>query len=162
MNNLWAPWRTEYVSGKKDGACIFCEATKSIPENHKDALVLFKGAVSTVMLNKYPYNNGHLMVSPARHVARLEEMTPEESIDMFRLLRHCCVVLTKAFNPEGFNIGMNVGKASGAGFDDHLHMHIVPRWNGDSNFMPALAEVKVIPEHIAQTYSKLKPFFERI
>ena len=162
MDTLWAPWRSDYVGGKKDGACIFCEASKGAPENHKDDLILFKGAVSTVMLNKYPYNNGHLMISPVRHIALIDAMSPEESIDMFRLLRHCCASLTKTFSPEGFNIGMNVGKASGAGFGDHLHMHVVPRWNGDCNFMPVLADVRVMPEHIAETYSKLKPYFERI
>jgi ATP adenylyltransferase len=159
MKQLWAPWRTEYITAKKSGECIFCTAKSKGP---KDGLVLFDGSLSLVMLNKFPYNIGHLMVSPLRHVSKLEELTPEESIDLFRLLRHSAATLSQAFNPEGFNIGMNIGKAAGAGVDGHLHLHIVPRWEGDTNFMPFLSETKVISEHIEKTYTKLKPLFERI
>lgn len=160
MRQLWSPWRSEYIEkGVEEGSCVFCEALGKDP---KEALVLFKGSVSLVMMNKYPYNSGHLMISPVRHVARIEELTPEESVDLFRLLRHSSATLSKALNPHGFNVGMNVGKASGAGIDDHLHMHIVPRWSGDTNFMPVLGELKVIPQHIKSTYLKLKPLFERI
>ncbi len=102
------------------------------------------------------------MISPVRHVAKLEELTPEESIDIFRLLRHSTATLTKVLGPDGFNVGMNLGRASGAGIEDHLHMHVVPRWEGDTNFMPVLADTKVISEHIEETYTKLKPYFERI
>lgn len=159
MRQLWAPWRSEYVQSGKQDECIFCGAPEKKPE---EGLVLFRGSVSTVLLNKFPYNSGHLMVSPLRHVARIEELTPEESIDMFRLIRHSTTVLTKEFNPGGFNIGMNVGKAAGAGIDDHLHMHIVPRWNGDVNFMPVLADTKVMPEHLHSTLTRLLPYFERL
>src|SRR3989338_9140683 len=156
MKQLWAPWRSEYVQspGKddKDGKCVFCEAAKNDSE---DQHLLFCGAVSAVMLNKYPYNPGHLMVSPIRHAARIEELTPEESLDIFRLVRHSIAVLTKVYNPEGYNIGMNIGKVSGAGIVDHLHMHIVPRWGGDKNFMPVLADVKLISVHISDAHSKL-------
>lgn len=160
MKQLWAPWRGDYVqSAEKDGKCVFCEAAKNESEDHH---LLFCGAVSAVMLNKYPYNPGHLMVSPIRHAARIEELSPEESLDIFRLVRHSITVLTKVYNPEGYNIGMNIGKVSGAGIVDHLHMHIVPRWGGDTNFMPVLADVKLISIHISDAHSRLKPFFERI
>ncbi|HBG45985.1 MAG TPA: HIT family hydrolase [Deltaproteobacteria bacterium] len=159
MRQMWAPWRSEYIHAEKEAGCVFCKATAARPG---EGLVLFNGSVSVVVLNKFPYNSGHLMVAPSRHVAKVEELTPEESIDMFRLIRHCTSVLTKAMNPGGFNIGMNVGKAAGAGIDDHLHMHVVPRWNGDINFMPVLSDVKVIPEHLQKTLSLLLPFFERL
>ena len=159
MKQLWAPWRSEYVSSAKDADCVFCSAPSKSAE---EGLVLFNGSVSLVMLNKYPYNNGHLLLSPVRHVAKIEDLTPEESIDLFRLLRHSTVVLTRAFNPEGFNVGMNLGSAAGAGIADHLHMHIVPRWNGDTNFMPILSETKVVSEHLVATLEKLRPAFEKL
>ena len=160
MKQLWAPWRAEYIGADKNGGgCIFCDAVKKDP---KEGLVLFNGSVSTAMLNRYPYNSGHIMVCPIRHVSRLEELTPEESLDSFRLLRAATAALSKAMNAEGFNVGMNIGKAAGAGVEGHMHMHIVPRWNGDVNFMPVLSEVKVISAHLLQTYEMLKPYFERI
>lgn len=149
----------EYIKGEKDDSCIFCAAPTKDPA---EGLVLFNGSLSTVMLNRYPYSSAHLMVSPVRHVARIEDLTPEESIDLFRLLRHCTASLTKAIGPEGFNVGMNLGKAAGAGIDEHLHMHVVPRWTGDHNFMPVLAQTAVMPEHLKETFSKLRPFFDRI
>ena len=159
MKQLWAPWRSEYIKADKKDECLFCTATSKGP---KDGLVIFDGSLSLVMLNKYPYNSGHLMVSPKRHVSRLDDLTPEESIDLFRLLRHSSATLTKELNPEGFNIGMNIGKAAGAGIDAHLHMHVVPRWNGDTSYMPLLSDTKVVSEHIEATYTRLKPLFERI
>ena len=111
------------------------------------------------MLNKYPYNGGHLLIAPVRHVAKLEEITPEESIDAFRLMRHSTAALTKTMKPDGFNVGFNLGKAAGAGIDDHLHIHIVPRWNGDSNFMPVLGETKVVNEHLLKAQERLVPLF---
>jgi len=160
MKQLWSPWRSEYIDkGVEEGVCVFCEALNKDP---KEGLVLFKGSVSFVMMNRYPYNSGHLMISPVRHVARLDDLSIEESIDLFRLLRHSAASLTKVLKPDGFNVGMNIGKASGAGIDDHLHLHIVPRWSGDTNFMPVIGELKVVPQHIKSTYLKLKPIFERI
>lgn len=159
MKQIWAPWRSEYIQAEKDERCIFCAAGDKDP---KEGLVLFSGSVSVVILNKFPYNGGHLMIAPARHVALVEELTPEESIDLFRLLRHSTMALTRTFKPEGFNIGMNIGKAAGAGIADHMHMHVVPRWNGDTNFMPVLADVKVIPEHLQKTLEILKPLYDRI
>ncbi len=157
MRQLWAPWRMDYIQADADEGCIFCEAPKKDPA---EGLVLFKGSVTIVMLNKYPYNSGHLMIAPARHVSKVEELTPEEGFDNFRLLRHCVSVLQKELKPQGFNVGMNLGKAAGAGIDGHLHMHIVPRWNGDMNFMPVLSDVKVIPEHLKATFDKLAPHFK--
>ncbi len=159
MKQLWAPWRAEYIEAAKSGVCIFCAAPEKKPE---EALVLYRGNVSVVMLNKYPYNGGHLLIAPLRHVARLEELNDEEGADIWRLLRHSTSSLTKAINPAGFNIGLNLGKAAGAGIDDHIHLHVVPRWNGDVNFMPVLGDVKVISEHLSQTRAKLLPFFENI
>lgn len=159
MRHLWAPWRMEYIKGEKEEKCIFCKAPS---QKQGEGLVLFSGALSLVMLNKYPYSSGHLMIAPVRHVAKLEEVTPEESIDMFRLARHATAVLTKAMKPEGFNVGMNIGKAAGAGIEDHIHLHIVPRWSGDYNFMPVLADTKVMPEHLSETFLKLRPMFEII
>lgn len=158
MDQLWAPWRSEYIGANKKGGCIFCSAAAKTD----DTLVLFNGSISLVMLNKYPYNSGHLLLAPVRHVGKLEDLSPEESIDIFRLLRHSTAVLTKVFNPEGFNIGMNLGSAAGAGIAEHLHMHVVPRWNGDTNFMPLLSETKVISEHLAATRAKLLHGFEKL
>ncbi len=149
----------EYIQGEKDDRCIFCTASE---KDSKKSLLLFKGSVSIVMLNKYPYNNGHIMIAPARHVARLEDVTPEEGFDIFRLVRHASTVLNTLLKTDGLNIGMNVGKAAGAGIDDHLHMHVVPRWSGDANFMPVIGDVKVMPEHLGATFEKLKPYFEHL
>lgn len=159
MKQLWAPWRSEYVKSGDTLECIFCAARTKSPE---ESLVLFNGAVSIVMLNKFPYNSAHLMIAPVRHVANVEELTPEEALDFFRLLRHSVTVLKKELNPAGFNIGMNVGRAAGAGIEAHLHTHVVPRWNGDMNFMPVLSDTKVIPEHLLATLSRLLPYFQRL
>lgn len=161
MRQLWAPWRFEYIDRIEDEkGCLFCTAPGE--EDEKKALVLFKGSLSMVMLNKYPYNSGHLLVAPARHVARLEELTPEESIDIFRLLRHSTATLQKNLKPQGFNVGMNLGRVAGAGIDAHLHAHVLPRWSGDTNFMPVLTDVKVVSQHLEETYDRLRPLFERI
>ncbi|MBI1911504.1 MAG: HIT domain-containing protein [Deltaproteobacteria bacterium] len=156
MKQIWAPWRAEYIEAEKDGKCVFCTAPLKEP---LEGLVLYSGKISSVILNKFPYNSGHLLISPIRHTALLEELTPEESADMFRLMAHAVKVLKEVFRPDGFNIGMNLGRAAGAGIDEHLHMHIVPRWNGDLNFMPVLSDVKVIPEHLHKTLEKLRPRF---
>ncbi len=158
MKQLWAPWRSEYITSEKGGECIFCAAHSGSP----GGLVLFNGSLSLVMLNKYPYNSGHLMIAPVRHTAKIEELTPEESIDLFRLLRHTTAVLTKTYSPGGFNVGMNLGAAGGAGVVDHIHMHVVPRWNGDTNFMPVLSETKVVSEHLNTTLERLRPAFEKL
>jgi len=159
MKQLWAPWRSVYFDAPKDGQCIFCTAHSGTFDAGQ---VLYKGVGAVVMLNKYPYNSGHLLIAPASHTGRVEELTDADGAEMHRLLRICISALTEAYNPQGFNVGMNIGQAAGAGIVDHLHTHVVPRWNGDCNFMPVLSEVRVMPEHLEHTYKKLKPFFEKI
>jgi ATP adenylyltransferase len=158
MKQLWAPWRFEYILGEKAEGCIFCEPWL---EKNKDGLVLFRGNLSTVLLNKYPYNNGHLLIAPKMHKAEIEDLSKEEANDLSERLTHSITVLKKVLKPEGFNIGMNLGKSAGAGIIDHLHWHIIPRWQGDVNFMPLISEVKVLPEHLSKTASKLRPYFEK-
>jgi len=159
MERLWAPWRLEYIVGAKEEGCIFCE----FPKRGDDAkhLILHREALVYVIMNAFPYSNGHLLVAPYRHVGDISELTDEESLGMMLLAKKCCGVLREAVRPDGFNLGINLGTAAGAGIADHVHMHIVPRWNGDTNFMPVLADVKVIPEALEATYAKLKPLFDR-
>ena len=165
IKQLWAPWRGEYIQGpperrkNKLTGCIFC---REYSKNNKKALVLYKGNFAAVMMNKFPYNNGHLLLYPWKHTALLEEMGAEEIQEFFLLLKKSVVILKKVFKPAGFNIGMNLGKASGAGIDEHIHFHIVPRWNGDTNFMPVIGEVRVMPEHLSATYNKLYQHFKRL
>ena len=158
MKRIWAPWRSVYIGAERPAGCLLCEA----PGKGLEAgfYVLSTGPLSTVMLNRYPYTSGHLMVSPIRHVARLEELSDEESSDIFKLLRRSTAAIESALKPQGFNIGMNLGTAAGAGIGGHIHMHVVPRWNGDTNFMPVLADTMVVPVHLEEIYRKLKPFFE--
>lgn len=160
MKSIWAPWRSEYIESEKPGSCLFCVASGTEPK--KECYVLFTGSVSIVMLNKYPYTGGHLMIAPKRHIAGLDELNPEESIDIFRLMRVSTAALSSELNPDGFNVGMNLGKSAGAGIEDHLHMHVVPRWVGDTNFMPVLSGTRVLSAHLEDTYNRLKPLFERI
>jgi len=138
---------------KQAQGCIFCEK----PRQNKDEenYILLRGKHCYIMLNAFPYNNGHLMIAPYRHITQIEELTDEEAKELFQQLKLSLQALKKAMNPDGFNIGVNIGRPAGAGFD-HLHVHVVPRWNGDTNFMPILAETKVISEHLANTYKKLK------
>lgn len=155
MDKLWAPWRIGYIlSDKKEDGCVFCNAFKS--DNDEDRLVLFRSKHSFIIMNLYPYNAGHLMVVPNRHISSPTELKEEEQLDMFKLTNKCIEILKKVMNPDGFNVGMNLGRSAGAGIDDHIHIHIVPRWNGDTNFMPILADTKVISESLKETYKKLK------
>lgn len=156
MKHLWAPWRMEYILKSKEKGCIFCLQTR--PEGDRDHLVLYRGHHAFVMLNRYPYNNGHLMVAPHRHCIGLEALTPLESKELFELLKASTHVLKHSLSPGGFNIGVNIGKIGGAG-EDHLHFHIVPRWAGDTNFMPILGETKIVPEYLSKTYQKLHSAF---
>ncbi len=159
MKKLWAPWRMEYVTEEKTGECIFCTASGKKPE---DSLILFDGALSTVLLNKYPYNNAHLLIAPKKHKANLEDLNVEESIDLQRLMRHSVMVIKKVLEPDGLNVGLNLGCAAGAGIADHLHWHVVPRWEGDTNFMTTIGDISVIPEHILKTQETLRPYFDNI
>src|SRR4051794_7927364 len=160
MERLWAPWRSTYVTGASGANpdCIFCHTFE--PGRHE--LILVRGRVSFVILNLYPYNNGHLMVVPNRHVPNLASMTDEEQAELMRLTRHAEIALTEAYAPQGINIGINLGKPAGAGVLDHLHVHLVPRWNGDTNFMTVVGNVRVLPEDLTATAAKLRPIFERL
>ena len=153
MERIWAPWRIQYIQIEKPEGCILCEK----PEQNKDALnyILYRGDKNFIILNSYPYNPGHLMVAPYRHVTSLEELTEEERHEHFEIVTRSIRVLRQVFYPGGFNIGINVGKAAGAGIEDHVHTHIVPRWQGDTNFMPVLSDIRVLPEALAETYKKL-------
>lgn len=157
MDRLWAPWRMTYILDEdKPGGCIFCLA---IDGRGADDLVLGVGPHCTVMMNKFPYNNGHLLVAPKKHVSNMDDLSVEEMASLLGAVRHAVGALKQAMNPEGFNVGLNLGRVAGAGIEEHLHFHVVPRWNGDNNFMTVLGEVRVIPEHIRATYDKLKPLF---
>ncbi len=160
MKRLWAPWRIEYIKMGKPEGCIFC--LRDERDKDRDNLVLYRTSLAMVMLNRYPYTNGHLLISPHRHVADLNALTSEEKLDLFELIRVSSNVLTGAATPQGFNIGMNLGKAAGAGVDDHLHFHVVPRWNGDTNFMSVVADLRVMPENLLATYDALLPRFSAL
>lgn len=158
MERLWAPWRLEYIVGEKIEGCIFCEFPKK--DEDEKYLILRRGKHAFVIMNAFPYSNGHLMVVPYRHLGDFTELSDDESLEIMQLTQKSCKALKAIARPDGFNIGINAGTAAGAGIADHVHMHIVPRWNGDTNFMPVLADVKVIPEALQTTYRKLKPHFD--
>lgn len=159
MEILWAPWRMEYV-GKdtKPEGCIFCPTTK----NNDPELLIYADDLVTVRMNKYPYSNAHLLVAPVVHVASLAALKATARMALITMVSQAVEILQTAFKPEGFNVGLNLGKAAGAGVDDHLHFHIVPRWNGDTNFMTIAADIRVIPEHIEVTAAKLRPYFNNL
>jgi len=157
MEQIWAPWRIEYVRMEKPEGCILCEKPRQ--DNDTSNFILYRGDKNFVIMNSYPYNPGHLMVAPYRHIANLEELTDEELGEHFQIVSRGIKVLRQVFNPTGFNIGINTGKVAGAGIDEHIHTHIVPRWQGDTNFMPVIADVRVMPEALAETCKKLKGRF---
>jgi ATP adenylyltransferase len=156
MDVLWAPWRMAYIGGKRAASCIFCAALEGDP---RERLLLGATTASLVLLNRYPYQSGHLMVAPRRHTADLPGLATDEHADLCETLRRALATLAGVLRPEGFNLGMNLGPCAGAGVADHLHWHIVPRWSGDTNFMPAVADVRVMPQHLEETYDRLKPAF---
>ncbi|HVB77511.1 MAG TPA: HIT domain-containing protein [Candidatus Nitrosotalea sp.] len=158
MDNLYAPWRMELLEGEREPGCLFCRAGAG--SDGADSLVVTVGRSSLVMLNRYPYNPGHLMVAPLRHTAELGELTEPETLELFGLVARCTGILRRLMAPDAFNVGLNLGQAAGAGIVDHLHVHVVPRWSGDTNFMPVLASTKVIPEHLASTREKLLAAFK--
>jgi len=157
MKSLFAPWRMEYLKGEEQKGCVFCRSSV-----RDDDLVLYEREYSFVIMNRYPYTAGHLLIVPVAHVSDLEGLTSNEKLEIFDMLSISVRVLKEAMNPEGFNIGANLGKAAGAGVDDHLHVHVVPRWSGDTNFMTVLGETRVVPEDVGKTRDVLKPFFERL
>jgi len=157
MKTMWAPWRIDYILGEKEERCIFCLAM-----GERSELTLFKGHGSMVVMNKYPYINGHLLVAPTRHIASLEELSVKEMAVLLKTVEQSVAVVKKVMKPDGFNIGLNLGKVAGAGVEEHLHFHIVPRWFGDTNALAVFADVRVIPEHLEATYGNLKPHFDRL
>ena len=160
MKKLWTPWRLEYVKSNKSDGCIFCD----LPEKHLDKKnrILHRGRHCFIIMNAYPYSNGHLMVTPYRHLACITTINEKETEELWYFTKYCVSVLRKTYSAEGFNIGLNLGKAGGAGYEEHLHNHVVPRWEGDTNFMPVLADVKAMPEHLSAGYDILLPQFQKI
>lgn len=150
MDKLWAPWRINYVRNMKQRGCVFCHANRPKAKDY----VVFKTTQTLAMLNIFPYNNGHMLVSPKRHIARLEQLNEAEALDLFRAIAKAQKLLTKVLKPHGFNIGMNLSRAAGAGITGHLHIHIVPRWIGDTNFMPVLSNTRVISQSLAELYKQ--------
>jgi len=157
MEQIWAPWRIEYILMEKPTGCILCQKPKQ--KNDASNYILYRGDKNFVIMNSFPYNPGHLMIAPYRHVASLDELTNEELHEHIEIVSRSIKVLRQLFNPGGFNLGINMGKAAGAGIEDHVHTHIVPRWQGDTNFMPIISDTKVIPEALAETYNRLKGKF---
>ena len=153
MEQIWAPWRMVYIGGDHGDNCVFCE--KAVSADDVQNLVLLRGEKTFVIMNLYPYNNGHLLVIPKRHVGEIEDLDGEEMMELFRMTQKMVSVL-RTFNPQGFNVGVNIGQAAGAGVPGHFHIHIVPRWIGDTNFMPVFGDVRVISESLEGTYKKLK------
>ncbi|MEW5723500.1 MAG: HIT domain-containing protein [Thermodesulfobacteriota bacterium] len=165
MKNLWAPWRMTYIQGEdelaKTRGCIFCvDQDKAGPD--KDRLILWVGRLTLVMMNRYPYNNGHLLVAPRRHVPDISDLDEGEMTDLLRLVRSSIEIFRKDSSPHGFNVGLNLGVVAGAGVADHLHFHLVPRWHGDTNFMTVLGEVRVVPEHIQASYDRLLSHYQAL
>jgi ATP adenylyltransferase len=162
MKNLWTPWRMAYIEENAPPAkgCIFEAGTGKNSE--KESLLLYRDALIVVLLNRFPYANGHLLIAPGRHVSDICDLDDEESEALFDMTKESVTILRKHKNPDGFNIGLNLGTVAGAGHPEHLHYHVVPRWEGDHNFMTVLAEVRTIPEHIEKTFDLLLPDFQEL
>ncbi len=160
MDQLWAPWRMQYIMAPKAEDCIFC--TKPLVGDDSATHIVSRGDSVFVMLNAYPYNNGHLMISPFAHVAGLEDLEPPTLLELMTVCQDAIRVLKRHFNPEGVNVGLNLGAAAGAGVKDHLHLHVVPRWHGDTNFMPVVSDVRVIPQALDHAFEILRKGFEEL
>jgi ATP adenylyltransferase len=152
---MWAPWRMEYILAEKEEGCIFCDALNA-------DLTLYKGIDTLVVMNKFPYINGHLLVAPLRHLSSLDQLDKREMGELLATVERSVDILKQVMKPDGFNVGLNLGMVAGAGVEDHLHFHIVPRWLGDTNALTVFADVRVIPEHIKATYDNLKPYFNNL
>jgi ATP adenylyltransferase len=155
MERIWAPWRMEYITSTKDPLNAGCFLCVDRQEDEK-ALVLTRAEKAFMIMNRFPYSNGHIMVVPVRHVGRLDDLTDEELLDMMRLVRTASSLLKDVMSTDGLNVGINMGRAGGAGLEEHLHIHVVPRWFGDTNFMPVMGETRVISEHLYESYRRLK------
>ena len=160
MKKLWAPWRLEYITTETSGQCVFCLDTDR--DRDFERLVLLRGKYGFVVMNRYPYSNGHLLIVPYRHLKDLAELEPDETLEIHHLLILCQQVLRDRCAAQGFNIGWNIGQVAGAGIADHLHLHIVPRWAGDTNYMTVLADIRVIPQHLNETYLLFEPMFREL
>jgi ATP adenylyltransferase len=159
VERLWAPWRLEYISAADDqSGCVFCAA---VDGDDEERLVVHRSRAAIVLLNKFPYASGHVMVAPQRHVGEFGELTDEEVLAVHRLAAGALGALAEIYSPQGYNLGWNLGRIAGAGVVDHVHLHVVPRWAGDTNFMPVLADVKVLPEHLSETRRKLAEVWPR-
>ena len=160
MEHLWSPWRLAYITGgAASEGCVFCNA---LSDAQAAPLIVHRGKTCFVILNLFPYNNGHLMVIPNRHIASLASATPDELSELMALTRAAEIALTEAYAPHGINMGINIGKPAGAGILDHVHMHVVPRWNGDTNFMTVVGETRVLPEELPDSAARLRPLFARL
>jgi ATP adenylyltransferase len=159
LDRLWAPWRIGYILGERPSECIFC--SKPAAGDDERELILNRGPLSYVLMNAYPYNNGHLLVAPYEHIADLSGLSEEQLIDMVRLAKGWVEILRRAMYPDGFNVGFNIGRVAGAGIEEHVHLHVVPRWNGDTNFMPVLADTRVVPQSLGECYGVLRSEFEK-
>ncbi len=161
MDRLWSPWRLKYITdGTGTSSCVFCDAAVAV-DGAQAPLVVARTPLAFVVLNLYPYNNGHLMVVPNRHIPLLEAATDAELTQLIRLVRDAEMALREAYQPQGVNVGINLGRPAGAGIADHLHIHLVPRWTGDTNFMTVVGETRVLPETLDQTAARLRPIFDR-
>ena len=157
MKLAWAPWRMKYIESERPEQCIFC-----VDDTSPGDLVLAADETMVAMLNMFPYNNGHLLIAPIRHVSGLNHLSDEETLELLQMVRKSIDILKEIMSPEGFNVGLNLGRVAGAGMEEHMHFHVVPRWNGDTNFMTVHGDVRVIPEHIRETYKKLRPCFDKL
>jgi len=160
MEKIFAPWRIRYIKMSKEEGCIFCKFPKE--NKDKERLILFRGRKGFIIMNAYPYNPGHVMIVPYRHVPSLEDLTDDELLDLMKLTNIAIRAIRLVMNPDGFNVGINLGRVAGAGVEDHVHIHVVPRWNGDTNFMPVLADVKVISQALEEAYEELKKGLEKV
>ncbi|NDD05789.1 MAG: HIT domain-containing protein [Proteobacteria bacterium] len=162
MKQLWAPWRMTFLKDENvmRTGCVFCNLLKE--EQDSKNLILHRSKTSFVILNKYPYNNGHLMVVPLKHTADFDTLNASELAELMDLSNHCMKALKEVYQPEGYNFGLNLGAAGGAGIREHLHFHLVPRWLGDTNFMPVLADIKTMPQHLEESFKQLEPYFRRL
>jgi ATP adenylyltransferase len=158
MERIWAPWRVSYIRQQKPSGCIFCDKPKE--DRDKENFILYRGNKNIIIMNAFPYNPGHLMVVPFRHICKLEDMTPEERNEHYEMVSWSVGILREVALSECFNIGMNLGRTAGAGIDDHIHTHIVPRWNGDNNFMPVIADIRIISESMEDIYERLREKFQ--
>jgi len=159
MEHLWAPWRIEYIVGQKEDGCLFCRVMRE--DADRENLVLLRGENCICMLNRFPYNSGHLMIVPASHCCHLVELPDAELTEIMKMAQQMERLLTETMRPEGLNLGFNIGRTAGAGIDDHLHLHLVPRWNGDTNFMPVLDDTRVVPQSLEDTYDYLAAALKR-